>query len=81
MSLTDVDEYRLRRFNQRQFVALQYVYGEFQRGMIDESEISAEAWRSGFHDIPLALESWNASKSGFNADFVEFMDRNVVTER
>lgn len=76
--LTEAELYRIQAFNGRQWIAMQYVYGEVQRGMIDEAEISIEAWREAFLESPRARESWDETKHQLSPDFREFMERNVV---
>jgi len=79
--LTEAEEFRIENLGQRMFAALEYVYGEVQRGMIDENAVSAEAWRGGFLDLPRSKETWDRVKNGLSPDFVRWMDENVVNPR
>ena len=77
-ALTETEEFRLQGLRQRMLVAFEYVYGEVQRGMIDESTMSAEAWQGGFRNVPRMMDTWNQSKSNRDPGFVRWMEANVV---
>ncbi len=79
--LTEAEEFRIENLGERLFTAFEYVYGEVQRGMIDENAALAESWRRELQDLPRTLETWEQAKSALNSDFVQWMEENVVNER
>ena len=80
--LTEAEELRLRWLGQRLLTSLQFVFGEYQQGMIDEDAISTAQWRMAFHEqIPRMEDTWSVFRDGLNPEFVQWMDENIVNER
>jgi hypothetical protein len=81
--LDDLEAYRLQRFYMRMFIAWQWEWGEHELGRI-EAPISA--WRAAMRSdsdstlmlYPGVRETWEASKSTFKPDFVQFIDEEVI---
>ncbi len=80
--LTDAEEIRLLWLGRRMLTSFQYVYSEYQQGMIEESAISTAEWRIAYHQlIPHMEEAWSSYRDGLNPEFVRFMEENIVNER
>ena len=77
--LTEEEALRLFWFNTSVITAWSTVYDEYSRGLIEEKNLEIEQWRATFHErLPRMRETWESQKIGRPADFVEFMERNVV---
>ncbi len=80
--LTEAEEIRLLWLGRRMLTSFQYVYGEYQQGMIEEGAISTAEWRMAFHEqIPRMEDTWSVLRNGLNPEFVQWMEENVVNER
>ncbi len=80
--LTEAEEIRLLWLGRRMLTSFQYVYNEYQQGMIEEGAISTVEWRIAYHQlIPRMEEAWSSFRDGMNPEFVRFMEENVVNER
>ncbi len=77
--LSDEDRHRLRFLAIDTFVKWQYVYGEYQRGMIEESELAPAAWRNTFwNEVPGMSEVWEDLKENYQPVFMEYMEHTIV---
>jgi len=77
--LTEAEEIRLLWLGRRMLTSFQYVYNEYQQGMIEEGAISTAEWRIAFHQlIPRMEEPWSMYRDGMNPEFVRFMEENIV---
>jgi len=77
--LTEEEALRLFWFNTSVITAWSTVYDEYSRGLIEEKNLEIEQWRATFQErLPRMRETWESQKIGRPADFVEFMERNVV---
>jgi len=78
-ALTAMDQLLIEVDTARVLTTMQYVYGEFQAGLIDEADIPVENWRyvvSTRSPLKNALE--NAGRYGLRPAFVQWMKENVV---
>ena len=83
-TLTSVEERMLFDWYNANFVAWEWEFREFQRGMLDE--IPVEAFRtsltgdfvSGGKINPGQLEYWAFAKVFYSDNFVEWMDETVI---
>ena len=84
--LSEYEKLILDRAMEAQLVIFQNVFTEFQRGLIDEDSIPVESWRTSFSGETLSMpggwpslrQHWELTKLGFDADFVAWMEENVV---
>ena len=77
--LTEAEEIRLLWLGRRMLTSFQYVYNEYQQGMIEEGAISTAEWRIAFHQlIPRMEEPWSMYRDGMNPEFVRVMEENIV---
>ena len=84
--LTEYEQLLLDRSMSVNLGNFQFVYTEYQRGLIEESAISIDDWANSFDGTSLLepghwpdmSDYWEATKHRFDSDFVEWMDENVV---
>ena len=87
--LTEHEQLVLERYMETLLVIFQNTYTEGQRGFIDEDSIPIDSWRGLFSSETFSIPGywpnlsayWEVSKFGFNPDFVQWMEENVVNER
>jgi len=85
--LTRYEDILLSAYSARAFASWQWVYGEIDRGTLELDPV--EGFRGPFHDGPMGVgessifkDYWaRLDKSRLDADFVKFMEENVVNER
>ena len=60
----------------------QYVYGEYEAGLIESEDMPIGGWRVWFHgDMTAMADYWRQAKnSSYRPDFVQWMEDNVVNE-
>ena len=78
-ALTAMDQSLIEVDTARVLATWQYIYGEFQAGLIDEADIPVENWRyvvSTRSPMKDAVE--NAGRVGLRSDFAQWMKENVV---
>jgi hypothetical protein len=57
----------------------QYVYGEYEAGLIEDADIPVGDWQAFFVDGGVMEKLWHdIAETHFRPDFVEFMEREVV---
>ena len=79
LDLTEEEALRLFWLNTSVLTAWWTVYDEYSRGLIEERDLDIEQWRATFHErLPRMRETWESQKAGRPADFIEFIERNVV---
>ncbi len=84
-SLSREEEIVLFFYARRIFSSWRWVYGEVQRGTLDE--IALSGFRRLFHTYPLGTQPllahyWDDFASGGTSDdFIQWMEENVVNER
>ena len=80
-TLTGEEEVQLRFLMSLTLNNLQYVYIEYQEGLIDESDLGIVGWRSIYHrQYPGMPELWGQIKGSYRPDFVDYFEENVVTK-
>ncbi len=81
--LTDQENLVLTAFFPYVLVGWQHAFTDFRAGLIEEQDIPVGLWRVWFHgNLPGLSEYWQTSGNrGYRADFVQFMEENVVNER
>ena len=73
--LSAEDIHRIRWFGIQTLDKFEYVYGEYQRGMIEAEALAPEAWRNTFEeDIPGLVEIWDQERHQYGEAFVEYID-------
>ena len=81
-SLSQVDQMYLTQQADGLMVRWEYVYGEFQEGLIEEESVPVENWRYVFAAYPDLAKRWEEiGRFSYHPDFVQFMEENVVSER
>jgi len=79
--LTSTEEFMVERYQRQMLLNWQFVFVEYQNGLLDEQDLIASAWRDAVETFPGLREHWERSKeANFRADFVAFMDRDIVGE-
>ena len=84
-SLSREEDIVLSFYARRIFTSWGWIYGEIQRGTMDETPLSS--FRRLFHTYPLGTQPllahyWDDFASGgVRNDFIQWMEENVVNER
>jgi len=79
-ALTAMDQMLIEVDTARILTTMQYVYGEFQAGLIDKADIPVENWRYVVSTrSPLKDAVENAGRVGLRPDFAQWMKENVVS--
>ena len=76
--LNDVEAYRYERIVHGIFVSLEVAYGDFQAGLI--TELPVIGVRHTFQVNPGMKEIWVRRRDFYGADFVRFMEENVIPQ-
>ncbi len=73
------DLFRLEWLAKETLDKFAYVYGEYQRGMIDAGDLAPAGWRITFHeDVPGMVDVWDRDKSIYRPEFVEYIEETVL---
>jgi hypothetical protein len=57
----------------------QYVYGEWQAGLIEDADVPTDDWSRVFSNDQILQQVWRAeSRASFRPDFVQWMEEIVV---
>jgi len=76
--LTEFDEQILRVAALAMFTRWQYAFGEWQAGLLEETEVPVRAWRLAFSD-GATRDVWEQQgEISFQPHFVKWMESNVV---
>jgi hypothetical protein len=80
--LTEYQILILDRLTSTMLFNWQFVYAEFKEGRIDEDSIPVRVWRKAFRGEGLSgpdmAEYWKKNSIAFDAEFVAWMDQNIV---
>ena len=69
----------LETFWQTVLVRWQYVYGEYQAGLIDLQDIPINGWKGTMSTYPSMMSLWESSKGvDYRPDFVRWMEEFVI---
>ena len=80
-TLTEEENYQLRSLMAITMNNLQYVYVEYQEGLIGEEDLGVFGWRRLYHNqYPGMPALWAEIQGTYRADFVEFFEENVVNQ-
>jgi len=80
--LTAEEEFWMEEVAWGTFVRWQFVWGEFDAGLIDREAIPTEDWRISMEDSPQTMRFWREYKDiAFRADFVQFVEEEVLNRR
>ena len=80
-ALTEEENYQLRSLMALTLNNLQYVYVEYQEGLIGEEDLGVFGWRRLYHNqYPDMPALWAEIQGTYRADFVEFFEENVVSQ-
>ncbi len=78
-TLTEEENYQLRSLMAITMNNLQYVYVEYQEGLISEEDLGVFGWRRLYHNqYPGMPALWAEIQGAYRTDFVEFFEENVV---
>ena len=81
-TLTEEENYQLRALMGITLNNLQYVYVEYQEGLISEEDLGVYGWRSLYHNqYPGMPALWAEIQATYRTDFAEFFEENVVNQR
>jgi hypothetical protein len=82
-TLTESEKLRIYAFDIWNFRGQEAYFREFEAGTVES--IPEDRWRRSFHSDPWSeqsrAESWSRAKASFDADFVQWIEENVVNER
>lgn len=77
--LSGEEGYQLRSLMALTLNNLQYVYVEYQEGLIEEADLGIAGWRRLYHNqYPGMSTLWPEIKATYRTDFVEFFEENVI---
>ncbi len=80
-TLTEEENYQLRSLMAITMNNLQYVYVEYQEGLISEEDLGVFGWRRLYHhQYPGMPALWAEIQGAYRTDFVEFFEENVVNQ-
>jgi hypothetical protein len=80
-TLTEEENYQLRSLMAITMNNLQYVYVEYQEGLISEEDLGVFGWRRLYHNqYPDMPALWAEIQGAYRTDFVEFFEENVVNQ-
>ena len=80
--LSQVDDFRLYYMGRMVLLGWQSTYREVQQGFIDSEAITVDAWMEEFagrRDVPRMKEAYERYKPNLDADFVRFMEENIIS--
>ena len=78
-TLTEFDEQLLRSSTLAMLTRWQYVFGEWQAGLLQEDELPVADWRISIMGSPVNHKTWEeVGRVSFKPDFVDWMESNVV---
>ena len=79
--LTEFDEQIVRASVLAMLTRWQYVFGEWQAGLLREDELPVGDWRMALSGSPASRRAWDeVGKISFKPEFVDWMDSNVVVQ-
>ncbi len=77
--LSDEEKYIAERFAEQTLLNFQFIYVEYQRGLLEQEDIQAAGWKSYFYGFPPLVEYWEQSKYlQFRPDFVTWFDETIL---
>ena len=80
-TLTEEENYQLRSLMAITMNNLQYVYVEYQEGLIGEEDLGVFGWRRLYHNqYPGMPALWAEIQGAYRTDFVEFFEENIVNQ-
>ncbi len=80
-TLTEEENYQLRSLMAITLNNLQYVYVEYQEGLISEEDLGVFGWRRLYHNqYPGMPALWADIQGTYRTDFVEYFEENVVNQ-
>ena len=83
--LTPVEQDTVFNMMARVFEMWEWQYGEYRAGMLELEQLPIGNWKRQFHkeeSVPNPVrDHWKILREVVSADFVEFMEENVINER
>ena len=77
--LTAGEEFLLQEWHWGTLIRWQYVFGEYEAGLLEREDLPTEQWRFTFMTNSEMAEFWEDRKdAAFRSDFVEFMEVDVI---
>ena len=79
--LTEEEEYILTEWYWGTFTRWQYIFGEYQAGLLERESIPEAGWRHAIDSHRLMSRYWEENKdNNFRAAFVEFIDNEILVD-
>jgi hypothetical protein len=83
--LTPVERRAVFNLSAKMIEMWEWQYGEYRAGMLELEQLPIGNWKRQFHreeSVPnLVRDHWKILREVVSADFVEFMEENVINER
>jgi len=80
--LSQLEALSLDYYSRSLFVTWEWELGQYQEGILDVLNQSPDSrWRPSFNSNPFMRESWLKHKGTLSAEFVQYMEENIVNER
>ncbi len=77
--LTDDETYIAERFYEQTLLNWQFIFVEFQRGLLEPADIQVAGWRAYFYGFPSMPDFWDQQKNiHYRPDFVRWFDETIV---
>lgn len=78
-ALSPEEDVILEAFWQTVLVRWQYIYGEYQAGLIELEDIPVAGWKGTMSTYPSLMSLWESSKGvEYRSDFVHWMEEFVI---
>ncbi len=77
--LSDDETYIAERFSEQTLLNWQFIYVEFQRGLLEEEDIQVAGWRAYFYGFTPLPVFWEQHKNiDYRPDFVRWFDETIA---
>ena len=79
--LTETENEQLRWYYVLMLASWDYDYQQYRDGLVDEDVVPTRQWVRSFKEDRRFFRFWQDTKEDYSADFVAWMDENIVNER
>ena len=77
--LSDEEIYIADRYYEQTLLNWQFIYVEYERGLLEPEDIVVSGWRDYFYNFGALPEYWEQNKNiDFRPDFVTWLDETIV---
>jgi len=77
--LTEQEDYWMEEWAWGTFIRWQYVWGEYDAGLIDREFLPTKDWRLVLDNNPVLMRFWRESGAiSYRPDFIQFMNAEVL---